>query len=177
MAILSQTPWLRGLRQIESGICAVEKIVCGLSLAVMAISIAVTVAVRNLDLPLPNVGELGLAAMVPLTLVGGALCTCLGSHVTIDLVRHAPWRAVRTLAEVAVAIATTIFAYLYMRSGIHLVEDFLASGDKLLDLGTPLWMLALCFPLGTALMMFHAVMRVLAMLAGEAAVPDRTRNP
>lgn len=174
METVRKSRWLGTLGRVEAAVYLAEKLLCSVALAVMAVAIAMTVVVRNLNLGLPNLGELGLAAMVPLTLVGGALCTCRGSHVTVDLVRHSAFRPVRVFAELAVISTTLVFAYFYMRSGVYLFEEFFATGDKLLDLGTPLWMLAACFPLGMGLMIFHAATRLLYLIAGHEGAAERS---
>lgn len=164
--------WFRGLRKAEAAIVAGEKAVCAFAMAVMLVSTALTVLARNAAIQMPNYGELGLAALVPLTLIGGALCTAVGSHIAIDIIQNLSSRTVTRISEVAIAVATVVFAYIYTNSGIHLLIEFYETGDKLLDLGTPLWILALCFPIGMVLMAFHALMRVLALFlandAGEA---------
>lgn len=156
--------WLIRLRRLEEFVVGMEKFVCGASLAVMTIATALAVVIRNFNLSLPNTGELGLAAVVPLTLVGGSLCTFLGAHVAVDLVQSAPWRLLRLLAELVVVIATLWFSYIYFFSGVSIMREFFATGDKLLDLGTPLWLLAIFFPIGTALMGYHGLMRLLSLL-------------
>ncbi|HRP78845.1 MAG TPA: TRAP transporter small permease [Aquamicrobium sp.] len=160
--------WFRGLRRVEAAIVTGEKAVCALAMAVMMFSTGLTVLARNAAIQMPNYGELGLAALVPLTLIGGALCTAVGSHIAIDIVQNLSSRIVTGISEVAIAVATVVFAYIYASSGIYLLIEFRETGDKLLDLGTPLWILALFFPIGMVLMAFHALMRVLALfLAGD----------
>src|SRR5690606_8861270 len=70
--------WFRGLRRAEAAIVTGEKAVCALAMAVMMFSTGLTVLARNAAIQMPNYGELGLAALVPLTLIGGALCTAVG---------------------------------------------------------------------------------------------------
>lgn len=164
----SGPPWFRGLRRAEAAIVAGEKAICALAMAVMMFSTGLTVLARNAAIQMPNYGELGLAALVPLTLIGGALCTAVGSHIAIDIIQNLSSRIVTRISEVAIAVATIVFAWIYTSSGIHLLVEFHETGDKLLDLGTPLWILALCFPIGMVLMAFHALMRVLGLfLAGD----------
>lgn len=146
---------------------SVEKAICGASLFVMLFATAFTVLARNLKLAWPNYGELGLAALIPLTLVGGAMCTYLGSHIAVEVAQAIPVRRVKNFCRLAVAAVTIAFACIYAYSGVVLVEEFLFTGDKLLDLGTPYWALALFFPLGMGLMIFHALMQILAILTGH----------
>lgn len=170
-------PWLGHLRRVESFVIRGESLFCALALAVMLGSTALMVLARNAAWPWPNYGELGMAAAVPLTLVGGALCTALGSHVTIDIIRMLPSRGAARLAETAGAAATLVFAWIFAGSGLHLVKEFRLTGDHLLDLGTPLWLLALFFPIGMTLMAFHAVMRVLIAFWGSSGETAQDEMP
>lgn len=168
--------WFHLTRRVEHWVFSLEKAICGASLFVMLVATAFTVFSRNLKLSWPNYGELGLAALIPLTLVGGAMCTYLGSHIAVEVAQAMPSRRLRNFCRSAAAIATIAFACVYAYSGVVLVEEFLFTGDKLLDLGTPYWFLALFFPVGMGLMIFHSLMQILAILTGhslnaEAEVP------
>lgn len=158
------------MQSVERRIVIAEKAVCALALLVMALATFVSVVVRNLGLMLPNYAEIGLAALAPLTLIGGALCTYLGSHISVEIVHAATGPRVRRVASVATAIGVLAFAAIYFRSGWIIMQEFRMTGDKLLDLGTPLWPLAALFPLGMTLMAFHVIMQVIAM------VVDRTER-
>jgi len=161
----SALTWLAVLQRIDRRLYRVEQYVCGLSLFIMLMATAASVLVRNFQLNVPNVGEIGLAALVPLTLIGGAMCTYLGAHIAVELMQVVSSRVVRGLSEVATALATVAFACVYAYSGWILVGEFRATGDKLLDLGTPLWLLALCFPIGMGLMLWHSLARISAAAA------------
>lgn len=166
------SPWFQKTRRVEHMVFSVEKAICGASLFVMLVATAFTVFSRNLKLSWPNYGELGLAALIPLTLVGGAMCTYLGSHIAVEVAQAIPSRRLKNFCHLAVAIATIAFAYIYAYSGVVLVEEFLFTGDKLLDLGTPYWILALFFPVGMGLMVFHSTIRILAIVTGHPPHED-----
>lgn len=156
--------WFRRLQSIERRIVTAEKAVCALAMLAMALSTVASVVVRNLGLALPNYAEIGLAALVPLTLIGGALCTYLGSHISVEIINAAGSPRVRRAASAITAIGVLAFAAIYFRSGWIIMQEFRVTGDKLLDLGTPLWPLAALFPVGMALMTFHVAMQMIAML-------------
>ncbi|WP_323000299.1 TRAP transporter small permease [Castellaniella sp.] len=168
--------WLQQIRKVEHSLYGLEKSVCVVSLIVMVASTGYSVLIRNLHIAVPNYGELGLAALIPLTLVGGAMCTYMGSHIAVEIVQTAKSRLLRHLAEVAAAVCSLVFAVLYFYSGVVLVEEFRDTGDKLLDLGTPLWWLALCFPIGMGLMGFHCVTRILCVFFG-CSQSEEHRSP
>lgn len=156
--------WFRKLRSLEHMAYSVERFICVASLVVMIGATGFAVVIRNLHLALPNYGELGLAALIPLTLVGGAMCSYLGSHISVEIMQISPSRLLRNIAEVVAAVCSIVFACIYIYSGVILIEEFRFTNDKLLDLGTPLWVLATFFPLGMGLMIFHCVMRVLSVI-------------
>ncbi|MBB1493008.1 MULTISPECIES: TRAP transporter small permease [unclassified Paracoccus (in: a-proteobacteria)] len=162
--------WFRRMQSVERRIVVAEKVVCGLAMLVMALATMASVVVRNFGLALPNYSEIGLAALAPLTLIGGALCTYLGSHISVEIVHAVGGPRIRRVAAVITAIGILAFAAIYFRSGWILMQEFRMTGDKLLDLGTPLWPLAALFPVGMALMAFHVVMQMIAM------VVDRTEG-
>lgn len=156
--------WFRRMQSVERRIVIAEKAVCALAMLVMALATVASVVVRNLGLALPNYSEIGLAALAPLTLIGGALCTYLGSHISVEIVHAAGGPRIRRVAAAITAIGVLAFAAIYFRSGWILMQEFHLTGDKLLDLGTPLWPLAALFPVGMALMIFHVVMQMIAMV-------------
>lgn len=169
--------WLQKLRAVERMFYFVEKYICIVSLVVMTFATGYVVITRNLHIASPNYGELGLAALIPLTLVGGAMCTYLGSHIAVEIMQLAPSRLLRNIAEIAAAVFSIVFACFYIYSGVILVEEFRYTGDKLLDLGTPLWILAAFFPVGMGLMIFHCFIRLLCVFFGapkfeEVGVPS-----
>lgn len=164
--------WFMRLRSFEGVIASGEKAFCGLLMLSMALATVASVVVRSFGLHLPNYAEIGLAALVPLTLIGGALCTYLGSHIAVEIIQATPSALVRRSAQLLSAIAVLTFAAIYFRSGMILVEEFLLTGDKLLDLNTPLWILALMFPVGMALMAFHTLMNLLDMMIGAPALTE-----
>lgn len=156
--------WFQKLRLLEHMAYTVEKFICVAALIVMIGATGFAVVIRNWHLALPNYGELGLAALIPLTLVGGAMCSYLGSHISVEIMQVAPSRLLRNIAEVVAAAYSIVFACIYSYSGVVLIEEFRFTNDKLLDLGTPLWLLASFFPVGMGLMVFHCVMRVLGVI-------------
>lgn len=156
--------WFRRMQSVEKQIVVAEKAVCALALLVMAFATVASVVVRNLGLALPNYSEIGLAALAPLTLIGGALCTYLGSHISVEIIHAAGGRRLRQVASVLTAIGVLSFCAIYFRSGWIIMQEFRMTGDKLLDLGTPLWPLAALLPLGMVLMALHTIMQIIAMV-------------
>lgn len=161
---LTPPPWLKALARLDRGLFYLERAVCVGALLLMLLATVANVAIRNLQWNLPNYGELGLAALVPLTLIGAAMCTYLGSHIAIEIMQVVPSKTLRRCAELVAALATIAFTGFYLYSGLVLIEEFRLTNDKLLDMGTPLWLLAVCFPIGMALMCWHSLVRIAVVL-------------
>ncbi|MDH5858277.1 TRAP transporter small permease [Lampropedia aestuarii] len=156
--------WLQALARCDRWLYYAERAICVGALLLMLLATMVNVAIRNLQLNWPNYGELGLAALVPLTLIGAAMCTYLGSHIAIEIMQVVPSKTLRRIAELVVAIATIAFTGFYFYSGLVLIEEFRLTNDKLLDMGTPLWLLAVCFPIGMLLMCWHSLVRIVVVV-------------
>lgn len=171
---LTPPAWLQALARLDRWFYCAERAVCVSALLLMLLATVVNVAIRNLQLNLPNYGEFGLAALVPLTLIGAAMCTYLGSHIAVEIMQVVPNKNLRRGAELLVALATIAFTGFYFYSGLVLIEEFRLTNDRLLDMGTPLWLLAVCFPVGMLLMCWHSLVRiavvVFALLGFEPVV-------
>lgn len=133
-----------------------EALVAGVSLAVMLVMIAISVATRFFDLPLPNTGEWALVAMSPLTFIGAAMCTYLGGHIAVDVAQMLPSERLRATARALASLTQITFAALFAYAAWTFFDYALFSGERLLDLGTPLTVPAAFVVLGGALIGVHA---------------------
>ena len=146
---------LSAFDRVEAGLYRGEAIVASLALAVMMITIVISVAARYFGLAIPNMAELALVSMSPLTFVGAAMCTYLGGHIAVDVAQLLPLplrrivRAVATLAQLAFAGLFVFTAWAFFAYSIE-------SGERLLDLGTPVAVPAGFLVLGGALIGLHA---------------------
>lgn len=160
--------WATRIEDLEAGLLRLERWICAAAMAVIMLAVFATVVVRNLDLPLPNFAEHALVAMVALTFVGGAMCTHLGAHIAIDAVRAAASGPLRRLSEASVAVGVLAFAAIYLYSGLVVLGEAWTTGERMLDLGTPLIVPTAFVPLGMALMLVHSACQLL-----RALVPSR----
>lgn len=154
------------LNTVELLLGRFEGMVAAVALTAILIGILVGVATRLLALPVANFGELAVVAMSPLTFVGAALCSNLHRHITIDLAEMLPAGNIRRTVQLGSALAMSIFSgYL-----IWLSWDFfryaLTSGERLIDLGTPLWIPTGFMVLGACLMLLHALFDILRLAIG-----------
>lgn len=149
--------------QVEDRLFWVEKWICTLALAIMVATIFLTILVRNLNLPWPNFGEWALVSVIPLTFVGAAMCTYLGSHISVDAIRLIGLRGVSELSRVVTAAANIVFSVIFVYSGWFVFSEAFESGERMLELGTPLAIPLGFIPVGMALMLIHSVIDLLAV--------------
>lgn len=144
------------LDAIECRVFRVERLLAVASLAVMLLSVSAGVAIRYFNLPLPNVAEWALVAMSPLTFVGGAMCSYLQAHIAVDVVMLIGNKTLRRAARGFVAIAMLSFSGVYVALAWVLLADAYRSQERMLDMGTPVYVPVSFLLLGMVLMVFHA---------------------
>jgi TRAP-type C4-dicarboxylate transport system permease small subunit len=149
-----------------------EKWICIASLVAMLLAVSVSVAVRYFNLPLPDTGEIAIFAMAPLTFVGAAMCTCTGTHIAVDIIHHVDSRQVRRLGRVVVALAMIVFGAVYFRTALEFFQTALSSGERGLDLGTPVAVPTFFFPVGMALVLLHSAAELVRAVTGEPSVAE-----
>jgi len=152
----------------EQHLYRIEKWTCIVCLLVMLSGVAASVAIRYWALALPHVAEWSLVAMSPLTFVGAAMCTKAHAHVSVDVIGQVPHAWLRWFARLAVTLAMLVFAGVYAWLGWLLFEDVLASGERLLDLGTPVAVPIAFLGLGMLCMMAHCLLELWRMLRDDA---------
>lgn len=167
------------LDSVERILAALEKRIAALSMAIIMIAIAVTVIVRVAELPLPSYGELAIVAMAPLTFIGGAYCTYMHRHITIDVVDAFGSARVQRALRFAASLAMAGFAATYAWLTLSLLEYSWTSGESLIDLNTPVWIPLLCIVVGAGLMFLHAALDLLRLLlflprTGDAPLREGT---
>lgn len=152
------------LLMTSAALAALEKRVAALAMFVIMGAITATIVVRILDLPLLSLGEIAVVAMSPLTFIGGAYCSHMHRHITIDLVELLADGPVKTVLHLLASASMVVFAGVFA----WLTWDFLAyaftSGESLIDLGTPVAIPVGCMFLGAALMGVHAIIDILMLL-------------
>ena len=162
----------RGLDGLEYRLFRIERWICVLSLLVMLLTVSISVAVRYFNLGLPNVAEWAIVAMSPLTFVGAAMCSYAQSHIAVDVVKLLPNAAVRRAARGLVALCVLAFAGVYAWIGMLFFGDVHQSGERLLDMGTPVYVPVFFVMLGMLLMMLHAGIELWRVLADRAPVSE-----
>lgn len=153
------------IQRLEQRLYGLEKTICSISLLVMLFAVAFGVCIRFFNLPIPNVAEWAIVAMSPLTFVGTAMCERMRSHISVDMIDQArsPW--VRKLAHLVVALLMIVFSFLYAWLGWILLADVAETGERLLDMGTPLTIPIFFLFSGMLLLSIHCLCE-LARLAG-----------
>lgn len=150
----------RSVNVIERGAYRVERVVAIGSLVVMLFTVAASVAIRYFNLQIPNVAEWAVVAMAPLTFVGGAMCSYLHAHIAIDLIKLVKNGMLQRLARGAVAVAMLGFSGVYVGLAWSLFTDAVRSNEKMLDMGTPVYVSMAFLLAGMVLMTFHGALEL-----------------
>jgi TRAP-type C4-dicarboxylate transport system permease small subunit len=158
------SPFVRFLRASSSVLGAFEKQVAALSMIVIMFAIAATIVVRLFNLPLPSLGEIAVVAMSPLTFIGGALCSHLHQHITIDVVELMPNSVFKTLLRGLSALSMAVFGGIFTWLAWNLFNYAYETGEQLIDLGTPIWIPTGCMVIGAALICIHSIIDLLLVV-------------
>jgi TRAP-type C4-dicarboxylate transport system permease small subunit len=149
-----------------------ERVVCIASLLVMLVTVSISVAVRYFNFPIPNVAEWAIVAMSPLTFVGAAMCSYTQSHIVVDVVKLAPQEWIRRTARGVGALSLLIFAGVYFWLGYIFFQDMRGSGERMLDMGTPVALPIFFLVVGMMLMLFHGAVEMWRVLTGRPPVTE-----
>jgi TRAP-type C4-dicarboxylate transport system permease small subunit len=162
----------QGLLSVERHAFRVEKWICLVSLVAMLVGISFSVAVRYFGLHLPDTGEIAIFAMAPLTFVGAAMCTYTGTHIAVDVIQQVRSVWLRRIGRLAAALAMVVFGAVYFHTSLQFFQAALSSGERGLELGTPVSVPTFFFPLGMALVVLHAVAELLRAVANEPPIGE-----
>jgi len=165
-AIGAEPPLGKLLDNIEYLLGGFEKRVAALSLVVIMIAIIAGVAVRFFGLPLPSYGEIAIVAMSPLTFIGAALCSYLHQHITIDVVDLIKSKILVKFVRISASLAMASFAGYFTWLSWGFFSYARMSGERLIDMGTPLWIPMICIVIGSGLMLIHAVIDIVRLSFG-----------
>ncbi|WP_439586848.1 TRAP transporter small permease [Hydrogenophaga sp.] len=152
--LVSKVFWL------ERQVFEIEKWVCVVALWVMLLAIISSVLVRYFQLPFPNLSEWGVVAMAPLTFIGMAMCSYLGAHIAVDLVKSVGRPGVQRVARFITGLATVVFATVYLQVGWTFFRGTFESGERLIDMGTPVALPLFFLPAGMVLVLFHTALEI-----------------
>ncbi len=161
-----------GLDVFEYRVFRIERWICVLSLVVMLLTVSVSVAVRYFNLGLPNVAEWAIVAMSPLAFIGAAMCTYAQSHIAVDVVKLLPQAGLRRAARGGVALALLVFAGVYAWIGMLFFVDVRQSGERMLDMGTPVYVPVFFLMLGMVLMLLHAAIEMWRVLSDQPLIEE-----
>ncbi len=159
-----------GIDVFEYRLFRIEGWICVASLLVMLVTVSLSVAVRYFNLGLPNVAEWAIVAMSPLTFVGAAMCTYAQSHIAVDVVKLLPQALLRRAARGAVALALLAFAGVYAWIGMLFFVDMQRSGERMLDMGTPVYVPVFFLMSGMTLMLLHAAIELWRVLCDRPPI-------
>ena len=166
------TPWFDWIDGLEFRVFQGERWVCIASLLVMVVTVSISVAVRYFNLPIPNVAELAIVAMSPLTFVGASMCSYTQSHIVVDVVKLAPQEWIHRTARGIGAMSLLAFAGVYSWLAYVFFQDIRVSGERMLDMGTPVALPIFFLLAGMVLMLFHGAVELWRVLTGRPPVTE-----
>ncbi|ODT66277.1 MAG: hypothetical protein ABS75_27830 [Pelagibacterium sp. SCN 63-23] len=154
------------LDTIEGFLAALEKRAAALSLLVILVGVGLTIATRAIRLPIPSTAELAIVAMAPLTFIGAAFASYMHQHITIDIIDALGNAAVRRIAAILASLSMAAFAGTYCWLALSLFQYVWSSGERLIDLNTPVWIPVGCIVAGSFLMLVHSALDILRLVLG-----------
>ncbi|MFK8253331.1 TRAP transporter small permease [Ancylobacter terrae] len=163
----STSPLLGALMRVELVLGRMENAVVITAMVVAIVAVAMSVAIRFFNLPIPDTGEWAMVAMSPLTFIGGALCSHLHRHLTADIVEMLPPGRLRRSLDVVAAVLCLVFGLFFIALAWDLFDYARLSGERLIDLGTPVAVPAGFVLAGAALMTFHSALDIWRALEGR----------
>jgi TRAP-type C4-dicarboxylate transport system permease small subunit len=164
-----QSNWLDAL---EFRVFQGERWVCIASLLMMVVTVSISVAVRYFNWPVPDVAEWAIVAMSPLTFVGAAMCSYAQAHIVVDVVKLAPQEWIRRTARGIGALSLLVFSGVYSWLSFVFLQDMLGSGERMLDMGTPVALPISFLVAGMVLMLFHGAVELWRVLTGRPPVSE-----
>lgn len=153
--------------RVEVVLARVETAVAIAALAVAMLAVAASIAIRAFALPFPDTGEWAIVAISPLTFMGAALCSHLHKHLTADIVETLPAGWLRRGLDALSSGLCFVFGAVFVVIAWDLFDYAWSSGEKLIDLGTPVAVPAAFMVAGAALIALHGAMDVWRALAGR----------
>lgn len=156
---------IQWLGRLEERLYSIERLICSACLLIMLSTVVISVLVRTFNWPIPNIAEWALAAMSPLAFVGSAMCAKKRAHIAVDIIEQINNIWVQRLSDLLIAISMFTFALVYAWLGWRLFQDALHTGERWLDMGTPIFVPIFFFAAGMAVMAFHGLCDLCRILA------------
>jgi TRAP-type C4-dicarboxylate transport system permease small subunit len=151
---------MRGIEKAAEVLGRIESALVVLALAAVFLGILGGVAVRLLDLPVPNPGEIAVVAMSPLTFVGAALCAHLGRHIRVEVGELLPSARARLILTATAEAAVGLFAAFFAALAWGFFAYALRSGERLIDLGVPVAVPVGFMLAGAGLLLVHSLVNL-----------------
>lgn len=146
------------MTSVENVLVAIQKVLVTVLMAIAFACLVAMVPVRYFDLPVPDLGEVSIAAIATLAFLCIGLLVRTGGHIAIevaDLVR--PRRAkfiIRQLTNVGILLFVGVFGI----QAYGLLASALRSGESSIALHIPLAIPMTALVVGLILAAFHTVM-------------------
>ncbi|WP_173930918.1 TRAP transporter small permease [Chelativorans sp. Marseille-P2723] len=135
------------------------------ALLVIMVAVNANVVSRFFNLPLVDLSELALSAMLPLTFIGAALCSNIREHIRLDLVDAIPNPKYRLALEIIADAAFVTFSVFFIWASYGLMEFSYTFNERLITTGIPVWITVAFMVGGGVLMLVHSVFSIVRTAA------------
>lgn len=161
---------LVALNEFEQPFSKMETYAGMLALIVILVCVFLSILFRAFVMPLPNLGEWALVAMVPLTFFGGALCSALRKHISVDLAASLPYPSVVLGLRFVGNLAVVLFCVYFLQGAWDYLVFSYVTSDRLTDLNTPVWLPLACMVVGVGCMLLHTLVDLLRCVIEPMAI-------
>ncbi|QOY35312.1 TRAP transporter small permease [Anaerobacillus isosaccharinicus] len=105
--------------------------------------------------------ELARYIIVWITFIGISTCTRFDDHVKIEVLTNKFRQSIREIIKKIVNVVNTLLALYLFYLGFVITINMYNIGNKSVTMGMPIWLLYLAVPIGTFLMSFQFLKKVL----------------
>lgn len=159
-----------GWRAWEARLARVERSIVVTAMMVMFAAGIAQVGIRLAGWRSVGTDEIVTFSMAILVFVGAGLIVYTADHIAIEVLEYVPNVRLRTILRGFGLVALGVFGAVF---GYYALDFFgSVSGEKTLTLGLPLFISAGAMVVGAALILVHAVLAVMRLVAGERAQPN-----
>lgn len=148
------------MTSIENVLVAIQKVLVGLLMAIAFVGLVIMVPVRYFDLPVPDLGEVSIAAIATLAFLCIGLLVRTGGHIAIEVADLVRARRVKFIIRQLTNIGILLFVGVFGVQAYALLSSSLRSGESSIALHIPLAIPMAALVAGLILAAFHTVMNL-----------------
>jgi len=148
------------MTSLENALVATQKVLVTLLMAIAFVCLVAMVPVRYFDLPVPDLGEVSIAAIATLAFLCIGLLVRTGGHIAIEVADLVRQRRAKFVIRQLTNIGILLFVGVFGVQAFGLLSSALRSGESSIALHIPLAIPMTALVVGLVLAAFHTVMNV-----------------